>query len=98
MPAFRPDQRPQFSAKHTARTLSDQACECEHLYGGGRAAGRGGGRATYDSAREVDNEDLEEPRPPRLFHEQRPNSADNQDWETKGNFALAGGRPMVNLM
>jgi hypothetical protein len=49
--------------------------------GGGRAAGRGGGRTTYDSAREVDNEDLEESRPPRLFH--RDQTAQTTRWEEK---------------
>jgi len=50
-----------------------------------------GGRATYDSAREVDK-DLEESRPPRLFHEQRTKQLAGTARTGKPGVAVAGGR------
>jgi hypothetical protein len=50
-----------------------------------------GGRATYDSVCEVDK-NLEESRPPRLFHEQRTKQLAGTARTGKPGVAVAGGR------
>lgn len=83
---------PQNTRQTARRALSEQASEVrmrasirrERTRGGKRR--RNGRRATYYSSREVDNEDLEESGPPRLFHEP-------QDQTTKTTWRLeSGGR------